>query len=441
MDYGEYLDQLTYLLFLKMADERSLDLPLGTGWGELVASADDRLLSSYGRMLARLKESDGLVGDIFSASASAFSHAESLRRVIRLLDQVKWASLPSDVQADAFEYLLEQAAAEGKKGAGQYFTPRALIESIVACMRPGALATDRLVSDPAAGTGGFLVAAHMWAETNIMTASPNPTMRRLKYHGTELVARPRRLGLMNLMLHGVNEPRIDHADAIYGDPSTELYDVILTNPPFGAKGGQPPFRPEFWARTGIKQINFAQHVVHTLRDGGRAAIVLPDNCFFGDGARILWPELVQRCDVHTVLRLPVGTFAPYTAGTKTNVVFLTKGRPTNGIWIYDARSGMQPASKLRPLTANTLAEFEVCYGPDPTGMSPRDRDQSSVGRWNAFSAAELGKCGFEPDRLPWRAGTKYGNQRTPAGFLLGDILIDLDAAAEDVRTLIKELED
>src|SRR6266508_4251160 len=171
MDYGEYLDQLTYLLFLKMADERSLDLPLGTGWGELVASADDRLLSSYGRMLARLKESDGLVGDIFSASASAFSHAESLRRVIRLLDQVKWASLPSDVQADAFEYLLEQAAAEGKKGAGQYFTPRALIESIVACMRPGALATDRLVSDPAAGTGGFLVAAHMWAETNVMIAN------------------------------------------------------------------------------------------------------------------------------------------------------------------------------------------------------------------------------------------------------------------------------
>jgi type I restriction enzyme M protein len=154
---------------------------------------------------------------------------------------------------------------------------------------------------------------------------------------------------MNLLLHGVTTSRIDHADAIDGPFLTEPGDVVRTDPPFGAKSGQTPLRPEFWARTSIKQINFAQHVVHILRDGGRAAIVLPDSCFFGDGSRLLWPELVKRCDIHTVLRLPLGTFSPYTAGTKTNVVFLTKGRPTTSIWIYDARSGMKPLNKSRPL--------------------------------------------------------------------------------------------
>jgi type I restriction enzyme M protein len=160
MDYGEYLDQLTYLLFLKMADERSLDLPPGAGWSQLVSVSDDRLLLRYTDMLRSLKASGGFVGDIYSAPASAFSRAESLRRVIELLDQVSWASLPMDVQAEAFESLLERAAAEGKKGTGQYFTPRPLIESIVRCIQPGAAVGDRLVSDPAAGTAGLLVAAH-----------------------------------------------------------------------------------------------------------------------------------------------------------------------------------------------------------------------------------------------------------------------------------------
>ncbi|MFG2099680.1 N-6 DNA methylase [Micromonospora echinaurantiaca] len=438
MDYGEYLDQLTYLLFLKMADERGVALPQGAGWDKLTHCDAEVLLETYQEILTKLKCGRGLVGDIYASARSGFSRPSSLGQILSLLDQIEWSALPSDVQADAFEYLLEQAAAEGKKGAGQYFTPRLLVESIVECVKPGALPSDRLVSDPAAGTGGFLVAAHAWALNEL--GSPSAVEKRgMSFQGTELVSRARRLGLMNLMLHGVTEPVLSLSDAIYDDPPLSNYDVVLTNPPFGSKGSNPPVRSDFWAVTSSKQLNFVQHVVAILKEGGRAALVLPDNCFFGDQASLLWPGLVERCNVHTVLRLPRGTFSPYTSGTRTNVLFLEKGRPTETTWVYDARTGLPAIGRGNPLSRDTLKEFRTCFGPDPRAQSARNVLHSPGRRWNAFQIQELSRRQYQLDQLPWQAPVEMLQTHESPILVLESILRDVDAVAEDVRALLKEL--
>ncbi|MDP6507303.1 MAG: N-6 DNA methylase, partial [Planctomycetota bacterium] len=299
----------------------------------------------------------------------------NLKRLIGLIDETEWIQLEVDVKAAAFEGLLEKAASEGKKGAGQYFTPRLLIQAIVRCMKPDPRAhKDFSICDPACGTGGFLVSAYEWliAETK-SGAIERALARRLRdkvYHGQELVPRPRRLALMNLYLHGI-EPDIRIGDSIYEVPDSRRYDVILTNPPFGTKGAnQNPEREDFTIATSNKQLNFIQHVLTLLKPGGRAAIVLPDNCLFADQAGEVFKILTQDCDLHTVLRLPNGTFTPYSPGTKTNVVFLSKGYPTETVWIYDARTNVPHITKKeRPLTQGHFAEIEKCYGKDPNGRS------------------------------------------------------------------------
>lgn len=437
IDYAEYLDQLTYLLFLKMAEERLITLP-GVTWADLKSTPDDRLLATYRRMLRTLKNSDDVVGDVYASATCAFTGSGALRDTIRLLDSVRWSSLPSDVQADAYEYLLEQAAAEGKKGAGQYFTPRPLMSSVVACVKPGSARSDRVVADPAAGTAGFLVAAHAWAKENAPKSLRG--RRELRFSGTELVTRPRRLALMNLLLHGVQNFDISLADSLTSPFSAGSADVVLTNPPFGVKGGRAPRREDFWCTTTNKQLNFVQHVVQLLRPGGRAAVVLPDNCFFGSASSQLIPGLVERCDVHTILRLPIGTFAPYTAGTKTNVVFFTKGLSTRQLWIYDARTPKPVASRTTPLTKELLEDFQTCFGEDPFGQAARSTDAPKTDRWHRFDRGELAQVDYEVDRLPWRMTSALSAQRNERPTdLLRAIVEDLDAAAEDVRRLIKRL--
>jgi type I restriction enzyme M protein len=406
IDYGDYIEQITYLLFLKMADERALDLPEHTDWAFLRKQSGTDLTDAYTESLRRLGRQPGILGDIFSGAQSRFTNPVNLKKLISLIDETEWISLDVDVKAAAFEGLLEKAAAEGKKGAGQYFTPRLLIQSIVRCIKPDPRATrDFKIGDPACGTGGFLVAAYEWLIHDSGGALDRDIAKRIRtntYYGQELVARPRRLALMNLYLHQV-EPHISLGDSIYEMHGSDRFDVILTNPPFGTRGAnQAPDRDDFVVSTSNKQLNFIQHVLTTLKPGGRAAVVVPDNVLFADQAGEVFHVLMEDCDLHTVLRLPRGTFHPYSPGTKTNVLFFTNGLPTERTWIYDARANVPAITKMsRPLTAKHFAEFESCYGENPNGSSKRQEGDSSQGRWRSFTADEIKERHYKLDAFKW----------------------------------------
>ena len=360
IDYGDYIEQLTYLLFLKMADERGVEVPKNCDWPTLYKQSGTDLTDHYVDVLRTLSKQKGLLGDIFAGAQSRFNNPVNLKRMISLIDETEWTGLNVDVKAQAFEGLLEKAASEGKKGAGQYFTPRVLIQSIVRVMKPDPRAhKDFTIGDPACGTGGFLVCAYEWLiEQTKGGAMDRDLAKRLKsstYFGQDLVERPRRLALMNLYLHGL-EPEIALGDAIYEVPSGRRYDVVLTNPPFGTKGAnQAPDREDFTIETSNKQLNFLQHVVQILKPGGRAAIVLPDNCLFEGKAGEVFKLVMEDCNVHSILRLPRGTFSPYSQGVKANVVFFQKGFPTENVWIFDARSNVPGITKKeRPLSPDAF---------------------------------------------------------------------------------------
>src|SRR3989449_8231781 len=400
VDYGDYIEQLTYLLFLKMADERGIDLSrtkmrteknreieVDCSWPTLEEKSGTALTDHYVDVLRALGQQKGLLGDIFAGALSRFQNPVNLKKLVGLIDETEWTALDIDVKAAAFEGLLEKAASEGKKGAGQYFTPRLLIKSIARCLKPDPRAhREFTICDPACGTGGFLVAAYEWfiAQTKGGAIDRKLAARIKKgtYFGLDLVPRPRRLALMNLYLHGL-EPEIRLGDSIYEVPPARRFDVVLTNPPFGTKGAnQVPEREDFVIATSNKQLNFLQHVMTILKKGGRAAVVLPDNCLFADQAGEVFEILTQDCSLHTVLRLPNGTFSPYSPGTKTNVVFFTKGQPTETVWIYDARTNVPGITKKdRVLTAQHFAEFEKCFGSDPNGRSKRKQTDSKEDRW------------------------------------------------------------
>ncbi len=404
IDYGDYIEQLTYLLFLKMAHEKGALVPKGYDWGALKKHSGTALTDHYSDTLRKLREAGGLLGDIFAQSESRFSNPVNLKKVINLIDEEDWSALDVDVKGAAFEGLLERAASEGKKGAGQYFTPRPLIRSIVKVMKPDPrVAPEFSICDPACGTGGFLLTAYDWLKHETKGAFDRKDVKRIKhrtYYGQDLVPRPRRLALMNLYLHGL-EPTIYLGDSLYEPAKAERYDAILTNPPFGTKGAnQAPDRDDFTIETSNKQLNFVQHVLTVLKPGGRAAMVLPDNVLFEDKAGEVFEILMKDCNVHTVLRLPRGTFTPYSQGVKANVVFFQKGLPTENVWIFDARSNVPGITKKdRPLTHEHFKEFESCYGSDPNGQSKR-KDLGNEGRFRKFHITDVKERGYKLD-ITW----------------------------------------
>ena len=314
IDYGDYIEQITYLLFLKMADERGIAIPKDCDWPTLRDYVGTELTDHYIDILRKLGKAPGLLGDIYAGAQSRFKNPVNLKRLIGLIDETEWTALDVDVKAEAYEGLLEKAASEGKKGAGQYFTPRVLIQSIVRCMKPDPrVRRDFTICDPACGTGGFLVAAYEWLKHETGGALDRDVAKRVRtatYFGQDLVDRPRRMALMNLYLHNI-EPQITLGDSIYEPPAARRFDVVLTNPPFGTRGAnQAPDRDDFTVSTSNKQLNFLQHVLTILKPGGRAAVVLPDNCLFADQAGEVFQIVTEDCDLHTVLRLPRGTFTP-----------------------------------------------------------------------------------------------------------------------------------
>ena len=458
IDYGDYIEQLTYLLFLKMADEREIDLSHAAwvnekgdkvitdcSWPALRVKSGMALLEHFTDVLRALGRQRGMLGDIFAQSMSRFTNPVNLKRIVALIDEEEWTSLDVDVKGAAFEGLLEKAASEGKKGAGQYFTPRVLIQSIVRVMGPDPRGkTEFSICDPACGTGGFLVCAYEWLVAKSKGVLDREDAKRIKtrtYYGQDLVPRPRRLALMNLYLHGV-EPHIKLGDTIYEPPGSDKFDVVLTNPPFGTKGAnQAPEREDFTIETSNKQLNFVQHVVNTLKPGGRAAMVLPDNCLFEGKAGEVFEILMQDCNLHTVLRLPRGTFTPYSQGVKANVIFFQKGMPTETVWIFDARSNVPGITKKdRPLADKHFEEFEAAYGADPNGRSTRI-DTGETGRFRSFPIADIKARDYKLD-ITWLKdeSLESGDELPEPQDLAAEAITELEAVVDDLREIVRLIE-
>jgi type I restriction enzyme M protein len=419
--YTEYVEQLTYLLFIKMTDEKGLDLSrieveetapdgkrrkrtIDCSWPTLREAAGTEIIDRYIDILRALGKQPGTLGSIYAGAQSRFTKPVSLKTLINRIDETEWTALGVDVKAAAYEGLLEKAASEGKKGAGQLFTPRVLIQSVVRCIKPDPRGhKDFAICDPACGTGGFLVAAYEWlidrTKGGALERSEASRIRSSTYFGQDIDATPRRLALMNLYLHQL-EPQIELGDTIY-DPlaRTRWVDVVLTNPPFGTRGAnQAPEREDFTIATSNKQLNFVQHVLTILKPDGRAAVVVPDNCLFADRAGEVFEILTEDCNLHTVLRLPRGTFTPYSQGIKANVIFFSKGAPTESTWIYDARTNVPNITKKdRPLMPQHFAEFEKCFGADPNGRAKPNEGDSPVDK------GRLGGIGGTSSRSPMSA--------------------------------------
>lgn len=443
VDYGDYIEQLTYLLFLKMSDEKEVRLPRGCDWKSLKSRSGQALLDAYVKALRKLRSESGLLGDIFRGADSRFGNPVNLKKLIALIDEEEWASLGLDVKGKAFEDLLEKAASEGKKGAGQYFTPRYAIESIVRVMNPDPRGRKEFrIMDPACGTGGFLMKAYEWlVEQGGLERNEIKRIKTQTYFGQELVARPRRLALMNLYLHGLT-PTVYLGDTLYEADRGERYDVILTNPPFGTKGANAaPEREDFTIETSNKQLNFVQHVHTILKKGGRAAMVLPDNCLFENKAGEVFKDLMATCNVHTVLRLPRGTFTPYSQGVKANVVFFQKGLPTDYVWIFDGRSNVPGITKKeRPLSPKHFEEFEACYGTDPNGRGKRE-DQGETGRWRKFHISDIQARDYKLD-LTWLKDESLDDpdELPEPQDLAGEAISELEAIVDDLKDIVALLE-
>ena len=403
--YGDYLEQLTYLLFLKMAHEyaqppyqRDTHIPDGYGWTHLKSKVGEPLERHYVKTLNKLGKEDGMLGAIFFKAQNKIQDPAKLSRLVQMIDAENWVGMDADTKGDLYEGLLQKNAEDTKSGAGQYFTPRALIQAMVACMRPQPM---KSIADPACGTGGFFLVANEWLsgtgdwlksnadwlnyEAPKLNSKQKAFLRDQTFHGNEIVAGTRRLCLMNLFLHNigelVGEPSVERSDALISEPQQKVH-YVLANPPFGKKSSMTITneegeedrdaltyeRQDFWETTSNKQLNFLQHIVSMLKVDGKAAVVLPDNVLFEGGAgEKIRRKLLETCDVHTVLRLPTGIF--YAQGVKANVVFFDAKRKdgrtqTDGVWFYDLRTNQHFTLKTRPLKLDDLRDFIACYNPD-----------------------------------------------------------------------------
>ena len=408
----EYTEQLTYLLFLKMAHERSIRalkaeviVPPTCSWQRLLDSDGDALEATYRHMLEELARQPGTLGVIFRKAQNRIQDPAKLKRlIVDLIDQEDWSATGVDIKGDAYEELLAKGAEDIKSGAGQYFTPRALISAMVDCIRP--TPSDTVV-DPACGTGGFLLAAHTYASRGAAHLDPNARehLRDSFISGTELVDGTARLAAMNLLLHGIGKPNgeslIQVGDALTNAP-TRRWSVVLANPPFGRKSSVTMVgadgresrddleivRDDFWVTTANKQLNFVQHIKTIMDINGRAAVVLPDNVLFEGGAgETIRRRLLKEFDVHTLLRLPTGIF--YAGGVKANVLFFDKRvageQPwTERLWVYDLRTNQHFTLKQNQLRREHLQDFVDCYLPEKARS-----ERVETERFKAFSYEEL----------------------------------------------------
>ena len=464
VSYGDYLEQLTYLIFLKMSDEyakppykRKTGIPEGYSWSDMNTLKGAELETKYKEILEKLSEQGGILSKIFKGATNKISNAAILSRIVAMIDKEKWVSMSSDVKGEIYEGLLQKNAEDIKSGAGQYFTPRPLIKAMVKCIRPEPMKT---IVDPCCGSGGFLLAAQDFiANTYTLDREQKEFMKAEAFRGNELVATTFKLCLMNLYLHNIgdiygNIP-VTLGDALLMD-SGERYDYVLTNPPFGKKssitftneeGEQEDEdlvynRQDFWTTSSNKQLNFVQHINTILKATGKAAVVVPDNVLFEGGAgEIVRRKLLETTDLHTILRLPTGIF--YKPGVKANVIFFDK-RPaspdiqTKEVWVYDFRTNVHFTLKKNPMTEADLVDFIKCYHPNNRyNRYETWSEETPEGRFRRFSIDEI----MQRDKLSldifWLKDKSLADLEhlPPADELADDIIENLQSALESFKEL------
>ncbi len=455
--YHEYVTELTFLLFLKMLQETGKEegqIPEGYRWKELVSKEGTERLNFYKQLLLTLGTEDAKramvvpkrVQQIYADSSTALKHPRNLAKLVSEIDKLDWYSARTEGLGDLYEGLLEKNAGEKKSGAGQYFTPRPLIDSMVELVKPRA---GEVVHDPALGTGGFLIAADRYIKKHTddlfdLKEAQQVFQRTQAFVGVELGQDVHRMALMNCMLHDIESP-MHHEDTLspFGETLSK-FDVILTNPPFGTKkGGEQPTRSDFTYPTSNKQLAFMQHIYRSLKPNGRAAVVLPDNVLFEDNTgRDIRRDLMEKCNLHTILRLPTGIF--YAQGVKTNVLFFSRGASEKGntkeVWIYDMRTNVPAYGKRTPFTKAAFTEFEKCFGDDPYGKSKRE-DQGEEGRFRVYSREEIAKRGDNLD-ISWLHDddvTRAGDLPEPAE-IAAEIASQLTTALQEMQALSELLE-
>lgn len=394
--FTDYITQLTYLLFLKMDDENSETfgeesaIPEGFRWKDLLALDGLALIKQYEDTLNILQKEDNLIGTIYTKAQNKIDKPVYLKKVITLIDEEKWLVMDGDVKGAIYESILEKNGQDKKSGAGQYFTPRSLIQAMVDVTRPK---IGETVCDPACGTGGFLLAAYDYMKNQSQDKEKQDFLRNEALSGVDNTALVVTLASMNLYLHGIgtNRSPIICRDSLEKAPEN-LVDVILANPPFGTRpaGSVEISRDDFYVDTKNNQLNFLQHIMVSLKQGGRAAVVLPDNVLFeGNAGETVRKELLKNFNLHTILRLPTGIF--YAQGVKANVLFFTKGTPTKDIWYFDYRTGVKHTLATNPMQRHHLDEFVECYCADDMGKRKEtyDAETNPNGRWRKFTLKEI----------------------------------------------------
>jgi type I restriction enzyme M protein len=457
--YHQYVTELTYLLFLKMAKETGVEgqLPTEHRWDNLESRTGTDRLEHYKHMLVHLgTHGSPLVQQIYGNATSFIKKPKTLATLVTEIDKLDWYSVHREDLGDLYEGLLEKNANEKKSGAGQYFTPRPLIDCMVSVMKP---TLDDIIQDPAAGTSGFIISANHYLRTHndfdSLTEAQQRKYRNKTFYGMEHVQDTHRLALMNLMLHGIDSDP-ESGGIRYGDTLGEEGErlakdhpatLILTNPPFGTKkGGGLPTRTDFTYPTSNKQFCFLQHVYRALKPGGRAGVVLPDNVLFESNVGTdIRRDLMNKCNLHTILRLPTGIF--YAQGVKTNVLFFTRGKKdkdnTKEVWVYDLRANMSQFGKRTQLNRAHFAEFETAYGDDPWGRAEalaKRVDSGESGRFRRFGREWIAERGNSLD-IGWlkdESSDNTGELPQPSA-LAQEAMSELEAALEELRGILEEL--
>lgn len=465
VSYGDYLEQLTYLLFLKMADEfskppynRTIPIPAEYNWESLSFRRGADLELHYTTLLRELGQKKGILGQIFTKSQNKIQDPAKLYKLIDMINKEQWSTMGADVKGKIYEGLLEKNAEDTKSGAGQYFTPRALIRAMVECLRPE---PKKTIADPACGTGGFFLAAYDYIAKQDLDTDQKKFLKHSTFFGNEIVAGTRRLCLMNMFLHNIgdidSENFISPADALVADSGLRV-DYVLANPPFGKKssmtftndeGEQDTEdltynRQDFWVTTSNKQLNFLQHIRTMLKSTGRAAVVLPDNVLFEGGAgETIRKKLLETTDLHTILRLPTGIF--YKPGVKANVLFFdnkpaNKAAWTKDIWFYDFRTNIHFTLKKNPMQLEDLRDFINCY--NPTNRHNRketyNAQTNTEGRWRKFTYDEIisrDKTSLDITWIKDKSLADLDNLPDP-DVLAGDIIENLEAGLESFREIM-----
>lgn len=440
--FTDYITQLTYLLFLKMDDENvklfgdDSAIPEGCRWSDLIDLDGLDLIEQYEKTLKELSEQSNLIGTIYTKAQNKIDKPVYLKKVITMINEEQWLVMDGDVKGAIYESILEKNGQDKKSGAGQYFTPRSLISTMVDVTRPQ---IGETVCDPACGTGGFLLAAYDYMKVQSSDKEKSEFLREQALHGYDNTALVVTLASMNLYLHGIGTSRspILCQDSLEKSPSV-LVDVILANPPFGTRpsGSVEINRDDFYVETKNNQLNFLQHMMVMLKNGGRAAVVLPDNVLFEGGAgEVIRKKLLTEFNLHTILRLPTGIF--YAQGVKANVLFFSKGTATKDIWFYDYRTGIKHTLATNPMQRHHLDDFVECYKSD--NLSSRketyNAETNPNGRWRKYSCDEILKRDKTSLDITWIKQSDDDNDYT-----LAELMSMIQEKSDNISRAVAELQ-